>query len=82
MCWPVLSLFPRLVGASVYQLTVFIDTFCASLASIVGVGGISAIYYANRIIQFPMGIFGIALASAVLPTLSGFAAKKNQHKTG
>jgi len=70
-------LIPRMVGAGVYQLTVFIDTFCASLASIVGSGGISAIYYANRIIQFPMGIFGLAIASATLPTLSGFAARED-----
>jgi len=54
-----------------------VDTFCASLAGIVGVGGISAIYYANRIIQFPMGIFSVALASAVLPTLSKLAHKND-----
>jgi len=70
-------LLPRLVGAGVYQLNIFIDTFCASLSSIVGAGGISAIYYANRIIQFPMGVFGVALASATLPTLSGLAAQNN-----
>lgn len=68
---------PRIIGSGVYQLTVFIDTFCASLAAIVGQGGISAIYYANRIVQFPMGVFGVALASAVLPTLSGFASRKD-----
>lgn len=68
-------LLPRVFGAGVYQLNVFIDTFCASLSSIVGPGGISAIYYANRIIQFPMGVFGFALASAALPTLSGLASQ-------
>ena len=68
---------PRLVGSGVYHLTVLIDTFCASLSAIVGAGGISAIYYANRIIQFPMGVFGIALASAILPTLSGLASKNS-----
>lgn len=70
-------LIPRMFGSGVYQLTVLIDTFCASLSMIVGQGGISAIYYANRIIQFPMGIFSIALASAVLPFLSGLANKKD-----
>jgi putative peptidoglycan lipid II flippase len=70
-------LIPRMVGSGVYQLTVLIDTFCASLATIVGQGGISAIYYSNRIIQFPMGIFSFALASAVLPSLSGLASKKD-----
>ena len=70
-------LIPRMVGSGVYQLTVFIDTFCASLVMIVGQGGISAIYYANRIIQFPMGVFSIALAMAVLPSLSGLAHKND-----
>jgi len=70
-------LMPRMLGTGVYQLTVLIDTFCASLAMIVGAGGISAIYYANRIINFPMGIFSVAMASAALPTLSGLANKKD-----
>ena len=64
-------LIPRMIGSGVYQLSILVDTFCASLSSIVGPGGISAVYYANRIIQAPMGIFGVAMASAVLPTLSG-----------
>ncbi len=70
-------LLPRLVGSGIYQLNVFVDTLCASLATIVGPGGVSAIYYANRIVQFPQGIFGVALASAVLPSLSSFAVKED-----
>ncbi|MBF0485877.1 MAG: murein biosynthesis integral membrane protein MurJ [Candidatus Omnitrophica bacterium] len=66
-------LLPRLVGSAVYQLNIFVDTICASLTMIVGAGGIAAIYYANRIVQFPMGIFGVALASAALPAFSSFA---------
>ena len=65
-------LLPRLWGSTVYQLNVFVDTFCASLAVIVGTGGIAAIYYANRMIQFPLGVFGYALASVTLPSLSKF----------
>ena len=68
-------LIPRLFGAGVYQLNIFVDTFCASLSTIVGAGGISAIYYANRIIQFPQAIFGIALATALLPTMSALASR-------
>lgn len=49
------------------------DTFCASLAVIVGAGGIAAIYYANRMIQFPLGVFGYALSSVALPSLSKLA---------
>lgn len=63
-------LLPRLWGGTVYQLNVFVDTFCASLSVIVGTGGIAAIYYANRLIQFPLGVFGYALSSAALPSLS------------
>ncbi len=70
-------LLPRVFGSAVYQLNVFVDTFCASLSNIVGAGGISAIYYANRIIQFPMGLIGVSLASAILPSMAGFAAKDN-----
>lgn len=70
-------LVPRVWGSAIYQSNVFVDTFCASLSFIVGTGGISAIYYANRVIQFPLGIFGVALASASLPTLSGYAARKD-----
>lgn len=73
-------LLPRMFGAGVYQLTVLVDTFCASLSSIVGPGGISAIYYANRIIQFPMGVFTLALASAALPTLAGLASSNNHEQ--
>lgn len=68
---------PRMLGSGVYQLSILADTFCASLTAIVGLGGISAIYYANRIIQLPMGLFSVALASAVLPSLSSFAAKND-----
>ncbi len=70
-------LIPRLVGAGVYELNVLVDTFCASLATIVGAGGIAAIYYANRIIQFPLGVFSLALASAILPTMSGLASQND-----
>jgi len=65
---------PRIFGSAIYQLNVFVDTIMASLSAIVGEGAVAAIYYANRIIQFPLAIFGIALSSALLPTLSRQAA--------
>ncbi|VAX36536.1 Proposed peptidoglycan lipid II flippase MurJ [hydrothermal vent metagenome] len=70
-------LLPRMIGSGVYQLTVLIDTLCASLSMVVGQGGISAIYFATRLIQFPMGIFGVSVASAALPSLSALAGKKD-----
>ncbi len=70
-------LLPRLFGTGIYQLNVFIDTLCASFAHFVGAGGISAIYYSNRLVQFPLGVFGVSLASAVLPTMSKLASEDN-----
>lgn len=63
-------LLPRILGSCVYQINIFVNTMLASIASIVGAGGVAALYYANRIFQFPLAIFGIALAQAVLPTMS------------
>ncbi len=71
-------LLPRLVGSAVYQLNVFVDTICASLSTIVGAGGISAIYYANRIVLFPMGVFGVALAAAILPAFARHVVADNK----
>ncbi|MFH1338302.1 MAG: murein biosynthesis integral membrane protein MurJ [Candidatus Omnitrophota bacterium] len=70
-------LLPRIFGVAVYQLNVFIDTILASFSFIVGQGAVAAIYYANRLIQFPLALFGIALSSAVLPTLSSHAAAQD-----
>ncbi len=73
-------LFPRILGAAVYQLNVLIDTILASLFWIVGAGGIAALYYSNRIIQLPTAIFGISLATAALPALSRYFVKKDMDK--
>ena len=70
-------LLPRLWGSAIYQVNIFVDTFCASLAVIVGAGGIAAIYYANRMIQFPLGVFGYALSSVALPSLSKLAQEED-----
>jgi putative peptidoglycan lipid II flippase len=70
-------LIPRIFGSAIYQLNIFVDTICASLFFIVGQGAVAAIYYANRLIQFPLAVFGIALASAVLPTMSRLATENN-----
>lgn len=65
-----LLLLPRAFGSAIYQVNIFVDTMAASLAWIVGAGGVAALYYANRLIQFPLAIFGLALAQAALPKLS------------
>lgn len=61
---------PRLVGSAVYQMSVLIDTVLASLATIVGEGAVAALYFANRLIQLPLALFGTASAQASLPSLA------------
>jgi putative peptidoglycan lipid II flippase len=73
-------LVPRALGACVYQVNVFVSTILASLSSIVGDGAVAAIYYANRIWQLPLAIFGIALAQAALPAMSRHAALNDTEK--
>ena len=65
-----LLLIPRAFGSAIYQVNIFVDTMLASLSWIVGAGGVAALYYSNRLIQFPLAIFGLALAQAALPKMS------------
>ncbi|MFC1646097.1 murein biosynthesis integral membrane protein MurJ [Candidatus Omnitrophota bacterium] len=71
---------PRIIGVAVYQLNILVDTIFASLSFLVGQGAIAAIYYAARLIQFPLGIFGHSISNATLPTLSELATKKEMKK--
>jgi len=73
-------LLPRTLGAAVYQLNLLIDTMLASLHWIVGAGGIAALWFSNRLIQLPTAVFGISLATAILPTLSGHFVKKEMDR--
>jgi putative peptidoglycan lipid II flippase len=58
---------PALIGATVYQISIFLNTL---LASLLAEGSIAWLFYADRLAQLPIGIFTIALASVVLPTLA------------
>ena len=63
---------PTVFGAAVYQINIILGTVFASfLAS----GSISYLYYADRLVQFPLGVFGVAVSTAALPSLSALAAK-------
>ncbi len=73
-------LVPRIFGSGVYQINVFVSTVLASIARIVGEGAVAALYFSNRILQFPLAIFAIALAQAALPTLSGHVARKEEEE--
>jgi putative peptidoglycan lipid II flippase len=58
---------PGFIGTAVYQLSIFIDTIFASLLPS---GSVSYLYYADRLIEFPLGIFAIAIGIAALPSFS------------
>jgi putative peptidoglycan lipid II flippase len=58
---------PALFGVSVSQINLLLDTF---IASFLATGSISWLYYSDRLLEFPLGIFGIAIATVILPSLS------------
>ncbi len=58
---------PALFGSSVAQINLLFDTF---IASFLISGSVSWLYYSDRLLEFPLGVFGIALATVVLPNLS------------
>ena len=68
--------FPGLIGSGVVQLNIVIGTI---IASFLPIGAISHIYYADRLNQLPLAIFGIAMGIVLLPSLSA-SIKKNQEK--
>lgn len=65
---------PSAVGSAIYQLNVVIVTF---LASFLPSGSVSYLWYADRVSEFSLGIFSIAVATVTLPTLSDHAANNN-----
>lgn len=58
---------PAAFGAAIYQITVLANTI---MASFLPSGSVSYLYYADRLVEFPLGIFAVALSTAVLPSLS------------
>jgi len=58
---------PGIVGSSVMQINLLFDIF---VASFLVTGSITWLYYADRMLEFPLGVFGIALATVILPSLS------------
>jgi len=65
---------PALFGVSVTQINLLLDTL---IASILVTGSISWLYYADRLLEFPLGLFGIGIATVILPSLSKLHAKQN-----
>lgn len=64
---------PAIIGTSAVQIKVLVDTIVASGIE----GGVSWLSYAFRLMQFPIGVFGVAIGTAAIPTLSRLAAEEN-----
>ena len=65
---------PALFGVSVTQINLLLDTV---IASFLITGSISWLYYADRLLEFPLGLFGIGIATVILPSLSKLHSKNN-----
>ncbi len=65
---------PSVLGLAITQINILINTL---LASFLPTGSVAFLYYADRLIQFPLGIFAVSIGSAVLPMLSEQSAKNN-----
>ncbi len=64
---------PTLFAVSITQINLLVDTLIASFLT---TGSISWLYFSDRLVEFPMGVFGVALATVILPSLS------QQHASG
>ncbi len=68
-------LIPSLIGFGITQVSFFVDTF---LASFLGTGSVSYIYYANRIFQLPLGMFSVGMANSLLSFIAS-EGKEREH---
>ncbi|HHJ80358.1 MAG TPA: murein biosynthesis integral membrane protein MurJ [Candidatus Tenderia electrophaga] len=58
---------PAIFGSSVAQINLLLDTL---IASFLVTGSVTWLYFSDRLVEFPLGVFGIALATVILPSLS------------
>ena len=68
---------PATLGAGVYQISAFIDTFFLTR---IGTGAMSYFNYADRLNQLPLGVIGAALGTAILPQVSRFVGSGEPEK--
>jgi putative peptidoglycan lipid II flippase len=68
---------PGIFGSSVAQISLLLDTW---IASFLVTGSIAWMYYADRLVEFPMGVFSIALATVILPGLSAHHAEASKER--
>ncbi len=65
---------PAIFGSSVSQVALLLDTL---IASFLVTGSISWLYYADRLMEFPLGVFSVALATVMLPGLAAHHAEES-----
>jgi len=65
---------PVVAGLSVTQINLFVNTI---LASFLASGSVSYLYYGMRLIHFPLGILGIAVSTAILPSFATLSAQRD-----
>ena len=67
------SALPVILGGATYQINVLLGTL---LASFLATGSVSYLFYADRLVQFPLGIFAISAVTVMMPDLSRQAADR------
>ena len=71
------QMLPAIVGVSVSQISLIINTI---FASFLVAGSVSWMYYADRLMELPSGVLGVALGTILLPTLAKTYASKDRHE--
>jgi putative peptidoglycan lipid II flippase len=68
---------PAVIGSSVAQINLLLDTIIASFLT---VGSVTWLYYSDRMLEFPLGVLGIAVATVILPALSQQHASESRER--
>lgn len=68
---------PAIIGSSMGQISVLVS---GQIASFFATGSIAWLYFADRLVEFPLGIFSIALATVILPSLSAHHAEASPER--
>ncbi len=69
--------FPAVLSGGIFQINILVDTI---LATFVGFGSVSYLYYSDRIIQLPLGIIGVSLGTVLLSSISHPKVVNNNKK--
>lgn len=68
---------PALFGVSVSQLNMLLDSI---IATMLGDGAVSWLFYSDRLVELPLGVFGVAIATVIMPGLSRLSAAQSTQK--